>query len=540
MSETTPSGSKTLVDAILPRKQVIWAIVAVVFIQFVYYIVYAGLSPALPKISADLNGLALYAWATSLPALTGAFATLIYGKLGDTYGRRPILVASMLLFLVGSIGCALSTSFVMWLVFRAVIGLGHGALAPLCFSVIGDCFNAVGRARWGGLLAIPAVVGALIGPIFTGLMVDGPGWRAYFWVLVPLVVIAGALVWLGVPSLAQKMKHNIDYLGAGFLMLAMSTMLVAFSFAGSTWSWGSPQVLGLLGTSIILWIVFLRIESKAEEPMLNPMLLKNRVFMTASIAGMVSFFGLSAVISFFPLFVQGVQGLSAAVSGQIMTPYQVLVRSLGLVAGLAMAKWHRYKWMYLVCYGIIPFALFGMARLTATTPVIWDYLLVALAGLGLGFIPTVNTLVCQNALPKRMIGQATSGVYFFVFLGSTMCPAILGTILNSRYAKAMAGALPAAAQGLDSKVLASLNNPRVLLNKGALETLQNAVAGLGGDTQGILNATVDAVRNALQTGLAGVFIAGMIGLIVSLIIIVTIPEIPLADAADPGKAAAKK
>ena len=406
----------------------LWA----VFITYFLYNFFAGAQNIVrPPIAQDLNGMPLFSWAISLPALGAAFATLIFGKLSDMYGRRAILTVSLILFVIGVVLSAVSPSFVVAIASLTVTGLGWGALAPLCFSVLGDLFPPAERSKWSGMFAIPAGIAAFLAPTLAGLITDSLNWRALFWVLVPMVLISGALVWLGLPKLTERTSHKIDYLGSLLLVVAAASMIVGFSWAGATYPWGSVQIIGLLAFSITAWALFLWVEGKAAEPMLDPQVLTNRTFITAALAGFMSFFGLIGIMAYYPLFLQNVQGTNATVSGQAVTPFMVLMAFMGAPAGLLLAKTKRYKWMYIIGYALLTAMLFVMYTFNKGTALWFSIVITALAGLGLGTIPTINTLVVQFAVPKRLLGVAVGAIFFFVMMGQAIAPAILGSAMNA-------------------------------------------------------------------------------------------------------------
>lgn len=384
-----------------------------------------------PRMATDLNGMALFGMALSLPGLGSAVSTLVFGKLSDMYGRRPVLLASLAFFVVGAALTALSPTFVIAIAAMTVLAIGQGALMPLCFSVLGDLYEPAERAKWSGLLAIPAGIAAFVGPTLAGLITDSSvNWRGFFWLMVPIVLIGAVLVMAGVPAVKQTMKHKIDYLGTAFLIAAAALMIFAFSWAGSKWAWGSPQILGMLAVSIVLWAAFLRIESKAAEPMLDPQVLTNRTFITAAGAGFMSFFGLLGIMVYYPLFVQNVMNQSATASGSALTPFSLLMAFMGVPAGILLGKTKKYKWMYLVGYALMTAMMFVTWRFTASTPLVLTIIVTALFGLGIGTIPTINTLVAQFAVPRRLLGVAIGAIFFFVMMGMAIAPAILGGIMN--------------------------------------------------------------------------------------------------------------
>jgi MFS family permease len=194
---------------------------------------------AQPKMVAEFNGMALFSWLIALPALGSAVATLMFGKFSDMYGRRSILLTSLGLFFVGAVLSALATSMVISIVVRVVLALGQGALAPLCFSVIGDLFPPEQRARWSGMLNLPAGIAATIAPTLGGLITDSSmGWRGLFWVSAPLVLICGVLVAMGVPGRQQKVDQKVDFLGVLVMVIASATLIFGSAYPGK-WDWVS-------------------------------------------------------------------------------------------------------------------------------------------------------------------------------------------------------------------------------------------------------------------------------------------------------------
>lgn len=502
---------------------------AAVFVAyFTSFFVLNGLNVAMPRIAADLNGMPNYAWAISIPALASAFVILIFGKLSDMYGRRILLLVSTGLIIIGAILCATSQTFALLIVALGILGMGQGAIQPLSFSVLGDMYAPAERSMWAGLLNISSGITALIAPTLSGWLVDNLSWRYIFWLDVPLALLAGMIVLIGLPVLAKRETHRIDVKGSIYLALATSTMILGISWAGNTYAWASAQIIGLLGFSVVSWVLFLRAETKAPEPMLDPQVLTNRTFITASVTALISFFGITSIMVYYPLFLQGVQAHSATLSGKIITPFSVLMTIIGIPTGFLIAKTKRYKWMFVGGYGILTIVMFGMVALEADTPVGWAFAISTVAGLGLGTIPTINALVVQYAVPKRLLGVATGGLYFFVMMGRAISPAILGSVMNAVYARKLAASLPASLGQIIGKVtLSSLNNPRVLLSESAMAELQGVFNGTGNQASELVEQTVQAIRSALEAGLHVIFLIGAVTMLVSFLLILTIPEISL-------------
>ena len=512
-------------------KAVHWALGTVFITFFTGSMIFSAVAVALPRISAELDGMRLFSWALALPSLAIALGTLLFGKLSDLYGRRALLILSMVVYLLGAVLSAVSQTFEFLIAALCVMSLGQGAVAPLCFSVLGDLFDPVERSRWAGLLNIPGGIVALIAPVLGGWLADNYSWRYLFGGVVPFILATTVVIALGLPKFGRHAKHKVDISGSLLLTAAAMTMLVGLSWAGTAYAWSSVQVLGLLAASILLWGVFLRIEARVEEPMLDPQVLLNRTFITAAVCAFISIFGLMAVTSYLPLFLQGVQGASATLSGQVAAPYGVLSSFLAVPTGFLLARTGRYKWMFIVGYGLLSVTLFGLAGYSARTPTWLGFAVTTAAGLGMGAIPTINTLVAQHALPKRLLGAATGGIYFFVMLGRAIAPAVLGSAMNARYSLSLEGLLPAELAGkVDSVTLASLGDPRVLLSAQAMQDLDARLSVFRGAAPTLYAEITQAIRASLESGLRLVFLIGAIAMLISFLLILTIPDRSLREA----------
>jgi MFS family permease len=234
------------------------------------------------------------------------------------------------------------------------------------------------------------------------------------------------------------------------------------------------------------------------------------------------------ITMYYPLFLQGVQGVSATVSGQVITPYSVLTAFIGVPAGFLLARTKRCRSMYVAGYGVLAVSMFGMAALQERTPLWFGVLVTSFAGLGLGSIPTINTLVAQFSVPKRLLGVAVGAMFFFVITGRAIAPAVLGSAMNSTYAKTLQRSLPPELKELSgSDAFASLTDMRVLLSIEARNNLRKACDSYGVRGTAIFDQTIKAIREALEAGLRKIFIIGVITMLVSFLLILTIPEVSM-------------
>jgi Na+/melibiose symporter-like transporter len=304
-------------------------------------------------------------------------------------------------------------------------------------------------------------------------------------------------------------------------------MILGFSFADKN-PWHSFRVVGLLVISIVCWIAFVMIERRVKEPILDPQTFTNRTFLTVTTAALMSFFGFVGIINYYPLFLQGIQGANATISGQVLTPFTALMSFMGVPAGLLLAKTKRYKWMLVGSYAVLTTALLCLAFFTSATPLWLGVLVMVLGGLGVGSIPTINILVVQFALPKRLLGIAVAATFFMVALGNAVAPAILGTAMNSTYEKNLEKLLPSGLdRHIDPSKLASLADPRVLMSQDAMRELENGFSNIEGKGELLFNQTVQAIRSSLQSGLRVLFLVGTAALFLAFLLILTIPEISM-------------
>ena len=511
------------------KKQITWAMVAIFAVYGAMSYFVQSLTIARPKMAADLNGMALYAWAVSIPSLVSAFVTLIFGKLSDIYGRRIMLMVALAFCFVGTILSAISPNFVFLIIATCISAVGTGSMMPLVFAVVGDVFPPSQRGKWIGLLNIPTGIFSLIGPTMGGWFVDNLSWRYLYWVSLPLLIVCLIAVPIGVPSLIQRgAKAKIDFVGCGLVGIASTTAILGLSYAGDKYPWASAHIFGLLGASLVFWFLFFRTESRVNDPILDPLVFRNRSFLTVAIATLLSFFGQMGMMLYFPMFLQGIQGISATTSGKIITPYSLLMSFVGVPVGFALAKYKRYKWMYVLGFGILTVDMFAVIFFTADTSVALCVLAAIVAGIGLGAVPTVNTMVVQNAVPKRLLGAAMGAIFFCILMGVAISPAVLGSAMNSTYNRTLAASLPEGLrESVDEKTLVAVGDSRVLLSEDAMAELKISFDKMGPEKQELFGQTIQAIRASLLAGLRSVFWVSAISMLLAFFIISTIPEISL-------------
>jgi EmrB/QacA subfamily drug resistance transporter len=396
-------------------------------------------STALPRIVSDLGGLSSYSWVFTAYMLATTVTVPLYGKLGDKYGRRPLFLFAISLFLVGSALCGLAQNMTELVAFRALQGLGAGGLFPLSLATVGEIVPPRDRGRYQGLIGAVFAASSIIGPAVGGFIVDNLSWRWVFYVNLPVGAVALVVIVLTMPKVAAKLEHSIDWLGAAVLAAGTAALLLGLVWGGNQYAWTSGHVLGALVASVLLLGLFALIERRVAEPILPFELLRNRT-VSASVACMglvgMAMFG---TIAFVPLFVQGVIGTSATSSGVVLTPLMLGAVGMSMVSGQWVSRTGRYRTNALVGPVVLGAGMLLLWRMGVDTTNGEAARNMVVAGIGLGLMMQVFVLSVQNSVPVASIGIATALTQFSRSIGSTLGVTLMGVIVNQ--------SLPAAAQG---------------------------------------------------------------------------------------------
>lgn len=388
---------------------------------------------AMPSIVGKLGGITLYSWVFSIYLLTSTTTVPIYGKLADLYGRRPLFLFGTTVFLFGSVASGAAQSMEQLIIFRAIQGLGAGAVLPIVLTIIGDIFTLEERARVQGLFSGVWGLSSVVGPFVGGLIVDHFSWRWVFFINVPFGLLSMLMLLFTFKEAIERKKHHLDYAGTATLTGSIVALLFALLQGGTTWAWLSFQSIGLFVATIILFVLFIRIEQRAEEPILPLTLFKSRIITISSIGGVVLGVLMFGITSYVPLFVQGVKGGTATSAGITLGP---LLMAWPVAAALSGKIVLRYGYRFTAVMGMT-FASLGVGLTMLFNPQTGlPFIIVAmvLIGAGLGFTSSVFILSVQNAVPWNLRGVATATTQFFRTMGGTVGVAIMGTILNAQMA----------------------------------------------------------------------------------------------------------
>ncbi len=405
---------------------------AILLAMFLFALDQTVVGVALPKIVTDLNGNDLYTWAVTVYLLTATISGPIYGKLSDLFGRRPIVIFAVSLFLISSALCALSQEMWQFILFRGLQGLGGGAIFPIALAVIADLYTPAERGKYLGLFGAVFGLSSLVGPALGGIITDNFGWHWIFLINIPIGLVSLFILWRLLPAIRRPdAGRNIDYLGAAVFAAAIASFLIGLTNK-QTGQWADPQVGGLILLGLALGAVFLFIESRVPEPIVPLALFRIRTFTISVAATFLAAFGFFNAIIFLPRWFQTVAGASATESGYNILPLLFGLIFAAIASGQIVARVGRYKFLMVGSLVLLAFALFLMTNLRAGTdrPVLWLWMV--LAGLGIGPSLAVFTLIVQNAVNPDRIGVATSSLTFFQQIGGTVGLTIGGTLFADR------------------------------------------------------------------------------------------------------------
>jgi EmrB/QacA subfamily drug resistance transporter len=482
------------------------------------------ISTAMPTIIRELNGLNLYAWVTTSYLLTSTVMVPIWGKLGDLYGRKLILIIGIVIFVLGSWLCGISGEFgdmpvigggmMQLIVFRGIQGIGGGALFTTAFATIADLFPPRERGKYAGLFGamfgFASVVGPIVGGYFTdhgsidiaGLQVAG--WRWCFYINLPMSVLALAMISYKMPNLGHTGGGKIDWLGGIFVVISIGALMLALTW-GNEHGWTAPDVLGLFALSLVTGVIFVMIERTAKEPLLPLALFKIPAFTTTTIASFIISMAFMGTIVYLPLFLQLGLGIEATNSGLLLLPLMLGLITSATLSGRMVTATGNYKGIMFAGAGIQMIGFFLMSQLHSDSlqwDVTWRMFIV---GIGLGPAQSLFNMVSQSAAPLRQIGVATSTGMFLRQCGGMIGVSIFGAILLGKMSEAIAAKFPG-----------------IKVDLGQLQRMAMTSEGRPRSPE------IDAfVATSISNAMSYIFLGAMIILIAAIAAIFFIPQIQL-------------
>lgn len=480
---------------IMSRRQINLVVVGLMAGMFLSALDQTIVGTSMRTIADDLNGLSLQAWVTTAYLITATIMTPIYGKLSDIFGRRPLFIFAITVFLLGSLLAGMSQSMEMLAAFRALQGVGAGGLMALPLATMGDMLSPRERAKYQGyflaVFGVSSVIGPLIGGLFAGAdqILWVAGWRWVFLVNLPIGIVALAIVlrFLHLPKFHSDHKVRIDWFGAAFVIMALVPLLLVAE-NGREWGWDSPAAIWSYVVGGVGVIAFILTEWRMRDDAIIPLkLFKSRVFSMATVIGVFVGFGMFGGMLVIPLYLQLVQGATPTESGLLMLPMIAGMMTGAIVSGQVISRTGKYRVFPISGTFFMALGYFWLTFEELSTPLWWVMVGMFFIGLGLGQLMQTLTIASQNSVSGKDMGVATSASTFFRQIGGTLGTAVLFSVLFSRIPDTIAAAFKD--DTLMGNLVAATKDPAVIAdpkNEGILQLLQTAQSG--GDTSGLTDA----------------------------------------------------
>ena len=466
---------------------------------------------AMPTVIAELKGLNLYSWLVSGYILTSTIAGPIWGRLSDLYGRRLFYLIGTGVFLIGSALSGFAQSMEQLIIFRALQGIGAGALLPLSMTIIGEIYSLEKRARMQGIFSGVWGFASIVGPLVGGFITDFWTWRWVFFINIPFGL--ASMVILGLAMNEPKDGHrkfSLDYAGILLMTGSISTLLLGLSYAGQRIeNWTAPETIGLFTAFVIFLALFLWVETRAAHPLVPLNLFRERIMAVSSANGFFVGMAMFGSLSFIPLFVQAVLGTSATDAGTTITPFMLSWVVAATLGGRLMLKmgYRRIAIVGVAClmvgFGLLTWLTQGSTRLDVMRDLVF-------AGVGMGFCLVTLTIAVQNSVPRDRLGIATSATVFFRSIGGAVGVAVMGAVLSLHLNQELMALVQSTSGPMAAEIAKLAQHPELIVSQTSRETLIPQVA--------------HEVQGALSVALNYVFIVGLIVAILAFFVTLFLPD----------------
>ncbi|MGH7383565.1 MAG: MDR family MFS transporter [Candidatus Rokuibacteriota bacterium] len=507
-------ASELEVDPTVRRGLVLSGVMAAVFLAAMESTVVAT---AMPTVIASLGGIRIYSWTFSAFLLTSTVTMPIWGRLADQVGRRRAYLAGLALFLLGSALAGLSRSMEQLIVFRALQGLGAGSLISIGMTIVGDLYGVERRAKMQGYFSSVWGVASLVGPLVGGLLTDRVSWRWVFYINLPFGLLAASAIAIGLRDEHRaRPRPSFDLLGMGMFAAAISTLLVGLVEIGAGESWLRPAGLGLLAVSGALLVLFILVERRVAEPVIPLPLFRNPVLRAAAITGLLSGMAMFGAITYVPLYLQAVTGSTATQAGWVLMPF-VLGWVVFSVLGARLVLRVGYRRVVLVGMAALVLAFVLLAGWSESLTRMIAARDIALAGVGMGLVFVPMLIAVQNAVPRSLLGSATSLTGFFRTVGGAIGVTVMGAAMTHRLEGAFADVLATAPSDLQGPLRWLAAHPGLAVDPITRATLDEALLG--------------RMRPVLAHAIGGVFEVGLVIAVAALLSAFLVPPGQVRDLA---------
>ena len=508
-----------------------WALGAALLTIFFGALDQTVVSTAMPVIIGDLKGFDIYAWVFTAYLIGSAVTVPIYGKLSDVYGRKPFYIFGLGIFMVGSALSGQSHSMGELITFRALQGIGAGAMLSMPRATIGDIFSPRERGRWMGAISMTYGLASIFGPFLGGWITDNLGWPWVFYINLPVAALALGGILYALPRVRIDHETHVDWIGSVLLVVGLIPTLIALSWAGTKYPWASPVIIGMLAFSAAALAMFVWAETRVREPIIPVEFFEKPIFLTANLLGLLLSVGMFGTLLFLPLYVQGVLGQSAQNSGVIMTPMMGSFVVASLVAGQLVTRTGHYKVISIVAALLMASGLYLLTQLTSTSGWLTVVRDMVVLGLGIGSLLPILNVAVQNAFPYKVMGVVNAAQQFVRSLGSVIAAPILGTVLAHVFATQMQMNLPPSLEQALAQLPPSeqqpLSDPQNLTNAQTQAAIRSRFDAFGPAGAQLYQQFITDVRESLTAGMNRLFLIAFLFGLGTLVVAFFLPEIAL-------------
>lgn len=508
-------------DSKFTRKQMVFIFIGLMASLLLYALDSTVVSTAMKKIIGELNGMQFYSWPFTVYMLCSTVAIPVCGGISDVHGHKPIFLAGITAFLLGSAFCGMSQSMTQLIIFREIQGIGGGAIVSSVFTVVADLFPPSRRGKYTGLVTSMYGVASIVGPLLGGLVTDCLGWRWIFFLNIPLGIAAACFLGFCLPANRPEGKKSVDTAGILVLVAALVPMLLAFSMVGSYFDWISVPFFSMLSVSAVLLVLFGFLEAKAENPIVPIRYFQDRAVSFSCLMSFLNQALMFAVILYLPYFAQAVMSLTATVSGATITPMMIGLLLASNIAGQAVSGTGKCRLLSIGSFVLTSVGMYLLSAMNSFTPYPSLIFYASLTGFAIGLNMPISNVNAQNSVPREKIGGITSAVMFFKNLGRTVGSAAFGAILTNSM---NFGFVKLNLSGLPENIRQLLRKPETLSNAAAIKTVAAHVPAAFSQNFNILLQKAEAV---LADSVGDVFRVCVVVALVGAFLMIFLKEAPV-------------